>query len=50
MGNFGEYVRWVGKEGEMFLDTGEYAGMFRQGPPGRLNTRYVEARLAVSAG
>jgi len=50
VGKNGERFRWVGKEGETFLDTGEYAGMFRQGPPGRLNNRYDEAGLAVSAG
>lgn len=39
MGNFGEFVRLVGEEGEAFLNTGEYPGILRKGPPLQLVLR-----------
>ena len=35
-GEFGEYVRWVGEEGEAFLIYGGIFGMVRKGPPEQL--------------
>jgi hypothetical protein len=31
VGNFGEIVRYVGKEGEAFLNEGEHFGILRRG-------------------